>query len=128
LAERFVRPLQVACLCGLVSDAVRDVEQGEASESFRKLETMVEHLASEQSGTGFEPPEWLTALQEEVVRTKDSLKMAKGDSETPDTQQYDRLENAFNPRPVVKPVFLSRAELDRQISWCQKNIDFGEKQ
>ena len=127
LAERFVRPLQIARLCGLVPDAIRDASQGEASPSFRKLAEMVEQLAGEQSGIGFELPEWLSALQEEVIRIQDVLKTSKSDSDGAADPQARRPEDAFNPTPVVKQVRLTRKELDRQISWCQKNIDFGEK-
>ncbi|MBO7725021.1 MAG: hypothetical protein J6S40_01000 [Thermoguttaceae bacterium] len=127
LAERFVRPLQIARLCGLVSDAIRDAPQGESSESFRKLEETVEQLAKEQSGIGFELPEWLSALQEEVIRIQDSLKMSKSESDASADPQNRRPEDAFNPMPVVRQVFLPRRELERQINWCRKNIDFGEK-
>ena len=127
LAERFVRPLQIARLCGLVPDAIQDASQGESSESFRKLEEMVERLANEQSGIGFELPEWLSALQDEVIRIQDSLKMSKSESDNAADPQSRFYEDAFNPKPVVKQHILPRKELDRQISWCQKNIDFGEK-
>ena len=124
LSERFVLPLRIDRLCGMVSDAVRDVAQGESSESFQKLSALVERLAAEQSGIGFEIPEWLSELQDEVVRIQDSMKFSK--NEAGDSQD-DRFEDVFNPSPVVKPVYLTRAELDQQIKWCQKNISFAEK-
>ncbi len=88
---------------------------------------MVERLANEQSGIGFELPEWLSALQDEVIRIQDSLKMSKSESDNAADPQSRFYEDAFNPKPVVKQHILPRKELDRQISWCQKNIDFGEK-
>ncbi|MCR5358658.1 MAG: hypothetical protein K6E55_02095 [Thermoguttaceae bacterium] len=127
LGERFVRPLQIARLCGLVPDAIRDASQGESSESFRKLESTVERLANEQSGIGFELPEWLSALQDEVIRIQDALKMSKSESDAPADQQNHRAEDAFNPKPVVQQIFLTRKELERQIDWCRKNIVFQEK-
>ena len=123
LSERFVLPLRIDCLRGMVSSAIRDAAQGESSESFQKLDAMIERLAAEQSGIGFEVPEWLSELQDEVIRIQDSMKGSKSDTED---AQDTRFEDVFNPAPATRPVYLSRADLEQQIRWCQKNISFAE--
>ncbi|MDO5308093.1 MAG: hypothetical protein Q4G03_01150 [Planctomycetia bacterium] len=68
LSERFVRPLEVAQMCGLVFDAITQARTvGEDNEVFKELERMVESFAAELGGVTFELPSWLQALQDEVI-------------------------------------------------------------
>ena len=62
-----------------------------------------------------------------MIRIQDALKMSKSESDAPADQQNHRAEDAFNPKPVVQQIFLTRKELERQIDWCRKNIVFQEK-
>lgn len=127
LAERFVRPLQIDRMCGLVAEAIQDAQKRRPSEAFKKLDGMIDYFASEQTGIGFEIPEWLSALQDEVIRFQDNVKEGDSDAESGSDSRGERLEDAFNPAPVVEPILLSRTDLERQISWCLKNISFREQ-
>lgn len=67
LDERFIRPLEVAQMCGLVFDAISAVrEQGEDNSVFHELEAMIDKFAKQPQCKGFEIPDWLNELQEEV--------------------------------------------------------------
>jgi hypothetical protein len=66
LEERFVKPLLVDCLRGLVPAAMDEIHDDRPLESFPQLEKLVDELTRKVSGAGFELPEWLAALQDEV--------------------------------------------------------------
>ncbi|MDR0337922.1 MAG: hypothetical protein LBI18_12615, partial [Planctomycetaceae bacterium] len=70
LQERFVRPLQIDRMCGLVPQAVRQVREEGKKTAFDELYEQIENFAKEPMGVGFEMPEWLTALQDEVMSTR----------------------------------------------------------
>ena len=128
LQERFIRPLQVDRMCALVGQAVKDIrtnatsnpaspnpDAGE-SEAFAELEKQVEEFAKTPMGVGFEVPEWLDSLQEEVIDTQ---------VDDRGFEQETDLE-FFGAGNVFKQIQLSRREIDRQISYCRNKIYFGE--
>ncbi|MBQ3454485.1 MAG: hypothetical protein IJG25_06410, partial [Thermoguttaceae bacterium] len=70
----------------------------------------------QQAGIGFEPPEWLRILQDEVA---DTLSLEKSNGER-------RSEDIFSPKPIFPPKFLTPRELDEQLNWTTKHISFHE--
>jgi hypothetical protein len=66
LEERFVKPLLVDRLRALVPDAMEEVRDDRSPDAFPQLEKLVDELTRKVSGAGFELPEWLAALQDEV--------------------------------------------------------------
>ena len=112
LQERFVRPLQIDRMCGLVGPAIREAREDGPKTTFPELERQIEIFAREPLGVGYEVPEWLSSLQEEVMTTRVDAK--DGDSEN----------DAFNPAPHFQQVRLSRKELDKQIDSWGKRIRF----
>lgn len=66
LEERFVKPLAVDRLCALVPTAMEEIRDDRPPTAFPQLEKLVDQLTKKVSGAGFEPPEWLAALQDEV--------------------------------------------------------------
>lgn len=109
LQERFVRPLQIDRMCGLVGASVREAREDGPKTTFIELEKQIEMFAREPMGVGFEMPEWLSALQEEVMSTR------------VDSKEEEAGEESFNPTPNVLQVRLTRRELDRQIdSWSER--------
>lgn len=104
LREQFVRPLEVAQMCGLVFDAISEARvNGEDNPTFKQLETMVETFAAEPCGVGFELPDWLTELQDEVMLSR------------VDSKEEQRLrepkDEAFEPAPFpIEPMRLEDVE------------------
>ncbi|MGL6197033.1 MAG: hypothetical protein ACRC2T_19650, partial [Thermoguttaceae bacterium] len=109
LQERFIRPLQIDRMCGLVPAAVREARSEGPKTTFPELEKQIEIFAREPMGVGFEMPEWLSSLQEEVMSTRIDFK--EGESN----------EDAFNPTPNFPQIRLTRKELDKQIeTWGKR--------
>ncbi len=110
LQERFIRPLQVDRMCGLVSMAVRQAKDENADKTaFKELLAQVENFAKEPMGVGFEMPEWLTALQDEVVATRTDI---------PETEKD---KDVYSMSPHFDPVGLTRSQLDKMIdSWDRR--------
>ena len=114
LNERFIRPLQIARMCGLVPDAIREARDDENEHTaFDELEEQIELFAKEPMGVGYEVPEWLSALQDEVMATHIDIE----DAEVGESKKDD----AYNLPPTIPQIRLSRSELDRQIGICIKN-------
>ena len=91
LSERFVRPLEIAQICGMVFDVISEVRtKGEDNETFRKFDQMVERLAKLHNGAGWELPEWLNELQDEVVIARVDAKEERRQRE-PKEQFFDAL-------------------------------------
>ncbi len=99
IGERFVRPLVVDRLRALVRDAVAPEPRAKHRRAFEQLLRGIETLASEPSGGGFEPPDWLTALEEE-------LDAARGANRRESAADLERL-------PQVR---LSPAQAQRQLA------------
>ncbi|MCL2623167.1 MAG: hypothetical protein FWD31_05805 [Planctomycetaceae bacterium] len=113
LNERFIRPLQIARMCGLVPGAVREARDDIGHAIFDELEEQIELFAKEPMGVGYEVPEWLSALQDEVMATHIDIEDAEVDE--------SKKDDAYNLPPTILQIRLSRSELDRQINLCMKN-------
>ena len=91
-------------MCGLVFDAISEVRaNGEDNPVFKQLEEMVESFAAEPGGVGFELPDWLTELQDEVMLSR------------VDSKEEQRLrepkDEAFEPVPFpIEPMTLEDVE------------------
>lgn len=109
IEERFVRPLDVAQMCGLVFDAISEARRvGEENPVFAELEKQIEEFANVPTGGGFELPDWLNALQEEVVESRVDAKE--------EFRKMSPQNDAYDPEPVFPIEKLSRAEVERQLS------------
>ncbi len=70
LQERFIGPLRVAQMCGLVPKVMNQVGNLGPQPLFADLLKMIEEFALDQMGVGYEMPEWLSALGDEVMVTR----------------------------------------------------------
>jgi len=110
LQERFVRPLQIDRMCGLVPKAIRQIQRNEETTAFQKLYTQIENFAKDPMGVGFEMPEWLAALRNEVMTTRlDSEGLNQSDEER------DGGRDVFNSQPHFEQACITRAQLDKII-------------
>ncbi len=64
--ERFVHPMQVDRLTSLVGKAMQDPGLPESQSAFELIENYAEMLTQQPIGVGFELPDWIIALQNEV--------------------------------------------------------------
>jgi hypothetical protein len=68
LAERFVSPLTIDRLRALIAPAMSDARAPAPwGRSFEQLEQEIEELTGEPTGVGFEVPDWLASLEQEVL-------------------------------------------------------------
>ncbi|MDR2644043.1 MAG: hypothetical protein LBC74_14780 [Planctomycetaceae bacterium] len=112
LHERFVRPLQIARMCGLVPKAIRQAKENVPKTAFKELYEQIENFAKDPLGVGFEMPEWLTALQDEVMATRiDEM------SET-NTKERD----VFSITPHFEQVTISRSHLEKMLDALDKKM------
>jgi hypothetical protein len=103
LRQRFVQPLAVDRLCGLVRPAVEELRAGRKPASFAALQRELRQFTAEPGGTGFELPPWLDALEQAVERAE---------SAEPDDEQSAPIA------PPMPQVPLPLHEFRRQIdSW-----------
>jgi hypothetical protein len=80
--ERFVKPLIVNYMVGLIPLAVQDVDQGRTeSASFDQLASLVEEYLTTSSGSGLEVPAWLRALEDELNDGQTAGVMTRGEAE-----------------------------------------------
>ncbi len=70
LRERFIQPLTIDRVRALVEPAIEELRTGQRPVSFKMLERLVEQLTEEPSGVGFDLPDWLQALEDEVERVR----------------------------------------------------------
>jgi len=112
LQERFVRPLQIDRMCGMVPAAVREARNEDSpKKAFVELEAQIELFAKEPMGVGYEVPEWLSSLQDEVLATR------------LDENDETKSDDVYNLPPLIPQIRLSRTELDKQITHCTENTD-----
>ncbi|QDS97171.1 hypothetical protein [Adhaeretor mobilis] len=72
LDERFIRPLLIDQVRALVGPAMG--EEGEDRRAaFEGLEREISGLASQPHGAGFEAPDWLSALEDEVTEARSRM-------------------------------------------------------
>ncbi len=113
LQERFVRPLQIDRMCGLVPKAVHEVRKPGPKEAFAELEKQIELFAREPMAVGFELPEWLTALQEEVLATRI------------DKSEEEGKKNHFDTSPPLPQIRLTRKEIEHQLEQWARQAKFS---
>lgn len=66
ISERFVHPMQVDRLTSLVARAMEDPQSEPSQVAFEMIENYAESLTQLPIGVGFELPDWIAALQNEV--------------------------------------------------------------
>ena len=111
LQERFVRPLQIDRMCGLVPKAIRQAQRDEEKTAFDELYLQIENFAKNPMGVGFEIPEWLEALRNEVMTTRmDTV----GELEQPEEERGNG-RDVFNSQPHFEQACLTRAQLEKAI-------------
>jgi hypothetical protein len=66
LGQRFLQPLIVDRVRALVEPAMRHAGQPEGDQAFGFLEEEVEQLLKQPSGSGWDLPRWIEALEHEV--------------------------------------------------------------
>jgi hypothetical protein len=109
LQERFVRPLQVDRMCGLVPKAIRQIQQrDESTEAFDVLYAQIENFAKNPMGVGFEMPEWLSALRNEVM----TVRVDTADLEEPGEEGG---RDVFNSQLHFEQMCISKPQLDKII-------------
>ena len=108
LQERFVRPLQIDRMCGLVSKAIWQVQREEPRTAFDELYAQIEIFAKDPMGVGFELPEWLSALRNEVMSTRtDAI-----ETEHPD-ESREQGRDVFNSQPNFEQMCIPKMQLDK---------------
>ena len=111
LQERFVRPLQIDRTCGLVLKAVRQKQRNEPETAFDALYAQIEIFAKDPMGVGFEMPEWLAALRNEVMSTRmDALEV-----EQLEADERESGRDVFNSQPHFEQANLTRPQLNKII-------------
>lgn len=100
LAQRFIRPLDVDRLRALVRPALRQLRAGKPGKAVANLLEKIDEFASEPAGAGFEAPQWLEAIVEELH-----------DAESDAAESPDSLE----PYLALPQVTLSPAQLQREL-------------
>jgi hypothetical protein len=114
LQERFVRPLQVDRMCGLVPKAIKQAKEDGTKKAFEELYEQIENFAKDPLGVGFEIPEWLTALQDELMSTRID--------EANDTNNKDR--DVFSMSPHFEQVIITRTQFEKVLDSLDKRIHF----
>ena len=106
LRERFIQPLAIDRVRALVAPAIEELKSGRRTVSFEMLEQAVNQFTQEPSGVGFDLPNWLEALEDEVERVRAEAE------EGPDP------EDISPPVPLVR---ISLEEAQRQLeAWAEK--------
>jgi hypothetical protein len=100
LGERFVRPLRVDRLRALVAPAIEEVRDGATAGALRRLEEGIAEFTEKPSGSGFDVPSWLQALEAEV--------------EDASTTEAETLE-MIDPLLCLPQAQLSLKEVERQL-------------
>jgi hypothetical protein len=70
LNERFIRPMAIDRIRALVKPALEEARRGGPGPVFELLDEEIEVLSREPTGVGYDPPAWITALEEEVMRAR----------------------------------------------------------
>ncbi len=100
LEERFVAPLAIDRLRSLVRPAVEQLRGGRPPEAFSRLEEELAPFTEDLSGSGFELPAWLDALQREVDQVL---------SQTAEDDQW------LDPHLHIAQVRLSREQAEWEV-------------
>lgn len=106
LRERFVQPLAIDRARALVAPAIEELRTGKRPVSFELLEQAVNQFTEEPSGVGFDLPNWLEALEDEVERVR---------------TEADEGLDPEDVSPPVSQVRISLEEAQRQLeAWAEK--------
>jgi hypothetical protein len=108
LQERFVRPLQIDRMCGLVPKAIRQAQKNGTNEAFEKLYDQIENFAKNPMGVGFEMPEWLSALRNEVISTR-------ADVSEMEVSDVEGGRDVFNSQPHFEQAQMTKTQLEKII-------------
>ncbi|GHT34544.1 hypothetical protein FACS189427_02030 [Planctomycetales bacterium] len=120
LQERFVRPLQIDRMCGLVPKAMREAHTDGKKPSFSLLHEQIEYFAKEPMGIGFEMPEWLTSLQEEVMASV-SNGLVDNPSESEKRDENGPTASFFEPAPHIQQVPITQNQIEKLLETLKKN-------
>ncbi len=113
--ERFTRPLAIDRIRSLVAPAILEAAGDGPSAAFEMLEYEVEQLTQEPSGSGFDVPEWLEALAEEVDH-------ARGQSE--DEEEAQPIEDAIPQQTLTTDDIHRQLELLEQFgNWPPSQVE-----
>ncbi len=82
IGERFIQPLAIDRVRGLVRPAIEDARHDRPSTAFSLLEEEIEALSSDPSGAGLDLPDWLEALEDEVSDSQAALRQEAAEGET----------------------------------------------
>ena len=106
LAERFVKPMTIDRLRSLVEPAMQEAHQRGRRKHFSQLQKEARALIQEPTGVGFEVPEWLVALEEEVERAR---------------RPAYRKDDLSQLTAMITPLVVPFAEAQRQLErWCSQ--------
>ncbi len=100
LAERFRGPFLVNGLQALIRQVWEEIRAGKPSKHLAQLKRELLTLADQPSGVGWEPPDWLQSLHEELQSLQ-----------TPHRQELETFDQPLS----LPPVRLSYEELQRQL-------------
>lgn len=114
LQERFVRPLQVDRMCGLVPKAIKQAKEDVPKQAFEELYEQIENFAKDPLGVGFEVPEWLNALQDELMATKIN--------EVNDASNKEH--DGFSISPHFGQLTITRSQFEKLLDSLDKRIHF----
>ena len=68
LDERFVKPMAINKLCALLAPSIQEARKGGETPSFTRFLELVKEFTKDAIGTGYEPPDWLEEIEEEINR------------------------------------------------------------
>ncbi|MDR1485988.1 MAG: hypothetical protein LBT09_14365 [Planctomycetaceae bacterium] len=116
LQERFVRPLQIDRMCGLVPKVIKQAKEDAPKTAFNELYEQIENFAKDPLGVGFEMPEWLTALQDEAMATRID------DISNNNTNNKER--DVFSITPHFEQVAITRAQFEKILDTLDRRHRF----
>lgn len=88
IGERFIEPMAVERLRSLLKPAADEIEESGPGPAFERLDKEIQSWLSRSLGVGFEVPEWIQALEDEIDRIVSHAPMPQGRMEPyPDVPQ-----------------------------------------
>ncbi|MBR0192573.1 MAG: hypothetical protein IJQ31_10985 [Thermoguttaceae bacterium] len=66
--ERFVKPMAINKLCALLEPSIQEARKGGETPSFNRFLELVKEFTADAIGTGYEPPDWLEEIEDEINR------------------------------------------------------------
>lgn len=68
LDERLVQPMVINKLCALLEPSIQEARKGGETPSFTRFLELVKEFTRDALGTGYEPPDWLEEIEDEINR------------------------------------------------------------